>query len=332
MSCISDSHRNKYLTILFFTLVTSFSVAACGGFVEPPPETTQAPIVIETPTVNATLPTYNGLGLSALETYSAIFEMKFQGEESWTYLMEMSTDGQLDEYHLNIEGGGSVLNLGELRFVTDGQTSWMIGSDSEDQCFQFPNELNLGPVFLTPDDVLESAMIRANIENVGDEFVNSIEASHFIAKSENLDTWQNIRLDIWMMKSNAAVLQFLFSGNGEDPIYDTGMGTISIDFAVTDIGKPEIDPVVGCEIALPLPDDVTNLVKMPGLISFEYPISLDDATQFYKSMMFDDGWELVVERPGGEEYINLSYQRENEIVEINITTIPSGVRVEILDR
>ncbi len=330
---VARINRAKILIALLFSIALSCSFTACGGFVDPaPPASPDALVILETPTADAPLPMYNGLGLVPLNSYSAAFEIRFDGDEQWTYLLKMRADGDLDEYRLHIEGGETILNPGDIRFVTDGQTNWMIDSSEDDRCFQFPNELYLGPVFLTPNDILEPDVVRSNIEYVGDEMVLNMQTSHFVARTDSLETWQDAHLDIWMVKSNAATMRFVFSGRGQDPFFDSGMGTIAVDFKVTDVGEPAIEPVVGCEIDLPIPDNVRDLVKMPGLLSFEYSATLEEAVDFYDTAMQEAGWASMLEMQRSDDAIFLSYQREDEVVEINIVNGPNGVRVEILNR
>ncbi len=272
---------------------------------------------------------YSGLGLEALHGYETSFEMRFDGTYTWRYRLETRSDGQVMEYGLHLEGLSESLNPGDIRAVVDPDRISMRGPGTGDECFFFPADLDPDQAFLSPDDLIDPTDFAEPLVLIGSESISGRDATHFAYVQSRLGDWQDVEVDIWLDAITGAVLRYDLSGQGHDPLFDAGDGTLSGQFVVEDVGSQVIEPIAGCEIDLPLPLGATRLTKLPGLLAFEAESSSDEIVAFYEAELPDDGWEALAEPQFGEDATLLSYGRGNETLNINVEIDGDDVLVEL---
>jgi hypothetical protein len=112
---------------------------------------------------------YAGLGLESLEAYHARFEMRFEGDFEWVYVLETRADGRAVEHSLHLEGVGADRNPGDVRLVIEAGIARMRGPGTDDECLQFPTHLDLELQFLTPDDLIRPEGLGQLSEAAGSE-------------------------------------------------------------------------------------------------------------------------------------------------------------------
>jgi hypothetical protein len=275
---------------------------------------------------------YAGLNEKALGTYLSSFIIEFQGSYAWRYEMTTRYDGSLIEYSVHIEGVDKSKNPGDIRMVSNGETNWMTGPGADNQCFMFPNSLDLGPSFLTPDDLLAVQPGDEMMEDAGEEQVQGMTADHQTLQASQLDNWENLSLDMWLADSDA-VLRYQMQAAGPDPLFDAGDGIVNATYEVIDTGPQQIETVTGCEIDLPIPDSAFNLVRFPNLISFESPAQASDLADYYLDAMDALRWVLK-EDPMifDDESILLTYKRLDNTIIISIEPRQNGSFVEIVEQ
>jgi hypothetical protein len=284
---------------------------------------------VPTPLPTATSLAYTGIGLDGLSAYQATFEMRFEGDYSWVYHLETRTDGSVVAYDLHLKGVSASRNPGDVRVVVEGDIVRMRGPGTDDECLQFPSDLDLGLSFLTPDDVIGPEEIQSSQSLLKAEAVAGIEAAHYTLRQANLGGWRDLAVDLWLDDGTGAVLRYDLRADGPDPLFDAGEGALSGQFLV-EVGPQTIEPVAGCEIDLPLPPDAARLVRLPDLIAFESAATSAETVAFYQAALAEAGWEPLAEPETGDDVILLSYQRDGQTLEINIGPGDEGVYVGLL--
>jgi hypothetical protein len=90
------------------------------------------------------------------------------------------------------------------------------------------------------------------------------------------------------------------------------------------LGSEPIDPVMGCEIEVPLPEQISMFVRLPGLASFESKSSVEELVRFFQTALPRQNW--VEKEPPVQVNGNtvLSFQRDDEGVEIHIELNTAG--------
>jgi len=311
----------RHLLVLLLPLTLACSLVAPPS---PSPPAEPPATATETP------PTYTGLGLESLGTYQATFEMRFEGTFDWSYHLETRTDGNVVEYRLHLEGLSASHNPGDVRLVTEDGTNRMRGPGTDDECVQFPSDLDLGPLFLTPDDLINPQGFQEPLVSLDAETIAGVETTHYTLRQVYLDDWRDLEVDLWLGDPAGAVLRYDLRAGGPDPLFDAGEGVLSGQFLVNKVGPQTIEPITGCEIAVSLPPDATRLVRLPGLIAFESAATPAEIATFYQATLAEAGWEPLAELQVSADVALLSYRRGEQTLEINVETSDGGVHVEVL--
>jgi hypothetical protein len=265
-----------------------------------------------------------------LAAYRATLVLHFQGTYSWTYQLESRTDGHIMAYDLHIEGVDPPQNLGDVRVVIDGDGAKMRGPATEDACVQFPSDFDLERSFLSPDELLPPEQVDDALRVAGEDVIAGRDSTHLALRQPEMAGWQNVEVDVWKDGATGVVLRYDLRLIGPDPLFDAGQGTLVGQFVVVDVGPQVIEPITGCEIALPLPLNATQLVSMPGLISFESTSTTEQMVAFYQNALPEEGWAPTSEPQQGVDAVLLTYRRDGQTLDINIETDEEGVRVELL--
>ena len=308
--------RRLVILLLPFTLACSLlSVAS------PTPDTPATP--------SSAAYAYASLGLTSLTAYRATFELHFAGTYGWSYHLETRVDGDRTEYRLCLEGVADSDDPGDVRAVVEGETIRVRGPGTDDECLQFPGDLDLGTSFLPPDDVISPAELPPLLP-VGAELVAGTETTRYTLDQATLGEWRDLAIDLWLDETNAVVLRHEIQATGPDPLYDASEGTLSGRFEVIDVGPQTIDPIAGCEIDLPLPADATRLVRLPGLIAFDSRTGPAEIVAFYQVALAEAGWEAAREPQIDADTAILSYSRNGRTLEVEAEATTDGAHVEML--
>lgn len=294
--------------ILFLIIGIAITISACG-----------------------TPPTYPGLALDALEGYQSTFQINFIGDANWSYLLVTNKNETLTEYTLRVEGVEKSKNPGDIRMVTDGTTSWMTGPGTDFECFLFPNSLDLGPSFLTPDNLIRPNQISESLVMVGEENLLGFNTTHYLLDTAQLDRWQSLVIDLWQTHDEKVTLRYFFQGVGNDPLFDFGNGQIFAVFTLNHTLPQPILPVEGCLINFPLPEDISNLSRFPNLISFETDASMADMSDFYNRALLERGWQIGGDPLVERNTIRLLYFDGNSTLVVNLIDKDGVTTVQLLE-
>ena len=273
---------------------------------------------------------YEGLDQRALSQYQAEFLIQFEGDFNWVYKLTTRYDGVLLEYYLHLEGVDESQNLGDIRLVTDGEHSWMTGPGADHECFMYPSNMDIGLVFLTPDDFLNPESLAQNLVEEGSETIAGMDTVFFSSNAAALNGWEITALNLFL-KDPTTVLRYAFLGYGVDPLFGAGEGAISAEYLVLETQTQDIQAVTGCEIEIPIPDFAENLTRFPDLIYFDSPESVEDTADFFLTALYEARWvmedEPVIYEDGA---IEITYNRLGNSVIIRIKPGAEGSQVQIL--
>lgn len=275
---------------------------------------------------------YGGMDEWALETYEARLTVEFQGSTRWIYSLTTRSDGTQLEYYLKIEGTDTVQDLGDILLVTDGTTSWMTGEGADNQCFMFPNKLDMGMSFLTPDDLISPVAFSTRLVEAGIERIAGRQTTQYTFEAGRLEGWEDVKLALWLA-DQTTVMQYVISARGEDPLFDAGIGELKASYSVANTDPQTLQVVSGCQINYPLPSGVFNIVRIPGIVSFESTMSVEDMTDYMLEAMYAQGWQID-EDPLLFEDGNVQmrwYTPLGEVI-VMVKPTPGGSLVEIVER
>ncbi len=274
-----------------------------------------------TPTLAANQPVFNRDGA---ESYSAEFQMQFNGAKNWSYLLNTRKSTALREISLHLEGLQGAQNPGDIRMVTDDATTWMTGAGTDQQCVQFPNGQGMDPTYIYPETLVSLKDLGSALKLVGEEQLAGVTTLHFHAKGAATGPWKDAIIDLWQEKGSGMLRQFTMTATGADPFFAAGSGKLTAGYITGPLGTAPIEPVAGCEISVPLPEKISMFVRLPGMASFESKGSIAELVKFFQKSMPNQKWvekDPPADAKGGTV---LSYQRGTEGVEIHIDQNPAG--------
>jgi hypothetical protein len=270
------------------------------------------------------------LQLESLGAFAAAFRIEFEGRYRWLYQLDTRSDGEALEYLLHIEGVSTARNPGDVRLVNAAGVNRMRGPGTDGQCVQFPDSIDMGFSFLTPDDLIDIDSI-SEVSTAGESVpIAARSATPYEVSQDTLAEWSNVEVVYWLDNESGAILRLSLQAQGPDPLFDAGQGTITAEFLVSEIGAQVIEPVPGCEIEIPVPDDIGQVIRLPGLISFESPSTIDALGEFFHQALLDEGWERVtLPQTTQAGSTVLSYVNETQTLDIKLDPTENGAAVEI---
>jgi len=276
-------------------------------------------------------PIYNEESREQLPVFTTLFTAQFSGSENWQYRLTTRKSTALREQALHIEGIEKARNPGDIRFVTDGTTSWMTGPGTDNECLQFPNGQGYDPDFLTPESFIAAPELAPWLRLTGEESIAGYSAAHYTGKEPGLGEWKNVKADLWLDLESGALLRYELAAEGADTVFSSGYGKLALRYQVENFTEPVIEPVGGCEPRVPLPESAVNYVRLPGLVSFESPAGPEEIANFYEQTLPQEGWNESEPPMEEEGKLVLSFTREAEGIEISLQAQPAGgIQVQVL--
>jgi hypothetical protein len=316
---LADMRKRFYFTIvLFFGLV----MIGCSARTAKPANGR---------TVEPSKQDFNLLNRDILSSYSSTFTIQFEGSTRWTYQLKTRKSPMLREFTLHIEGIDKKKNPGDVRLVSDGKTSWMVGPGTDQECVQFPNDAGMDLHLIYPETLLPPPELADLLKYAGEEVVAGVSSRHFAGNAPSAGGWRDVSVDVWQEKNSHWLLKFNLKASGDDQIFGAGNGKLSATYEAAGLGSDPIQPVLGCEIGVPLPDSAVKVVRFPGLASFETTDSIDDIRNFFQTRLTQENWVENEPPAQSNDATVLSYRRDFESVEIHIAPLPeSGSKVKLI--
>lgn len=272
----------------------------------------------------------------AFNRYSAEFRVQFQGSSSWLYQLKTRRSPEQREFNLHQDGLDPAKNPGDIRMLTDGQQTWMLGPGTENQCLQFPNNQGMDPTYIQPEDLLDLAALGGALKKVGEEPSSAIPEAgavtlvHYRAEGVSAGGWQKATVEYWADKASGMLYRYNFQAEGADPFFETGSGRISASYQVAALGDQPFEPVAGCEINVPLPENARAYVRLPGLASFDSPDGVETLQQYYQTVMVQQNWTESQPPAQQNGATVLSYTRDGQAVQVVLEPLDNGCRVKLL--
>ncbi len=268
--------------------------------------------------------TFTDLNREKFSSYLSRFRVQFDGDASWGYQLQTRKSPTLREINLHIEGIEKSANPGDVRMVTDGKTSWMIGPGTDNECVQFPNGQGMDPTLIYPEMLLPGDSLAGLLKLAGNEPIGGIASQHYTGSAPTAGNWKDVSVEVWQDPGSRGLLRFTMQASGTDPFFGKGAGKLTAYYEAGALDVAAIEPVKGCEISVPLPDPVEMYVRLPGMASFESNSGLEQMQSFYQTELPKANW-TEKEPPAQSEGVTiLSYQRNYESVEIHIEALTDG--------
>lgn len=306
------------MKLLRFLIVLALLAVGCSPAAQPV-KTENEPAVPP-----AAAPTPASANRAEFENYTAVFQMDFDGPVKWQYRLETRRAGALRENSLHIQGVDKAKNPGDVRIVTDGTTTWMTGPGVENECVLFPSDAGLDPSLVYPEDLIPIPELAAAMQMVREETFAGQPSRYYRGGPLVLGGWQDAQVEMRQSKDGDALLQFAMLAAGADPVFGAGAGSMMASYTVESLDPPQIEPVQGCEIGAPLPEDAFDLVRLPGMASFRTKQTVEAVAALYQAQLPGQGWAEKTPPATVDGKTQLSYARNDEGLEIQIEPHAEG--------
>lgn len=271
---------------------------------------------------------YPGVAAEALGQHRSQFHLEFDGAQDWSYQLLTSRAGPAVGHELQIDGVPLSVSPGDVRLIIDSERVQMSGEATEGDCWLFPEKSELQRSFLSPDSVFDPSEL--NLEQQAEqESVSGRKAVRYGVSEGFSERWHDIQGTLWLDEETGALLRFEFSARGQDPFFESGSGRLEGDYGVLDFGDQDLQPIEGCELPYPVPEDASDLVLLEDYLSFETNSTRSDMIQFYAFWLEDEGWELVEGPLEGQFGTTMSFRQGDRMKEVSAREMEEGTQVEI---
>jgi len=283
-------------------------------------------------------------GLDALNSYKAVFSMRFEGTNdagepvSSSFSFEEEFQKQPPAKRTRFSGtGGDAGNAGNFESIeADGNTYVIFGDicSSSDSA-----EVPTASGSMSPSSVIGN--INA-AQYVGMESVNGVPAKHYIVDVTGYQAlgYVNAQAEAWIADPGNFVVKYMLEATGQDTLLGFGSsgteGTIHWDYEVTSVNQPvDIQPPENCGGApddVPIMDDATGQSSFGGTIVYTSASPLADVVAFYRQQMPANGWSEDIGAGGfnTDQFSMLNFTKGGRSASITISADASNNTTSVL--
>lgn len=335
-------------TITPFILILLLVLSACQSAAETPVAETQTPVEVTSDEVIVQGDLVFGpgafnlldtkAGLADLSSYKATLVLSFDGtrqEQSsqWSKTYVMQSAKQPAALQLLVEKTGDLSDLDAV-FMAEMDGAFYqqrAGNACNANVIEAGNSLaeRYEPAgFLT-------GVVGA--EEAGSETVNNVAVDHYtfderafgqlgVAKSTG---------EMWVAHEGGYIVKYRVTTEGTADYFGEGIqGTLTWDYELTDInGSIPFELPADCPAGMldvPQMPDATNILNMPGILTFDTASSLADVTAFYQEQIPNLGWLLLSEPAITETSALVEYQQDDRNLTVIIATEAGVTTVTLL--
>ena len=278
------------------------------------------------------------IGLSTLSSYRATLTLSFKGtrdakSSQWkrTYIMVAAQQPATRLMTIDTTGQAAAqMIMAEV----DG-TSYMQQGKGECNASAVENGTSFADTW-EPANFLTGVV---GADDAGTDTVNTIATKHYTFDERALgqqDIAQSTG-ELWVAADGGYIVKYLLTTKGGASYFREGVeGTMTWDYELTDIAKPvTIKLPVACPpgmVNAPQLPDATDVLNVPGLLSYATTTSAADAVVFYQTQLPTLGWKQLPASPSSETAFLLYFTRAKQQLSLIISTDGASTSVHILLR
>ncbi len=267
-------------------------------------------------------------GLADLASYKAMLVMSFNGTEAgqprqWSKTYIMLNTKEPAAHQLTIEKTGSLPDLDTVFMAESNGASYE--RHGENDCIATViDEENSLIARMEPVGFLNGVI---GADEAGNGTINDVAANHYTFDERafgQLNIAQSTG-EIWVAADGGYIVKYLLTTKGNADYFGEGIeGTLTWDYELTDINQTLTvtlpDNCPGGLVNAPLLPGASNILNMPGILTYDTAASLADAAAFYQKEIPTLGWELVGEPSITDSSALLDYIQGDKTLTIIITS------------
>lgn len=275
------------------------------------------------------------VGLDTLPSYNATLLITFDGQRAgqplhWTqtYVLNVTPNAARQ---ITVDRSGdpaAALFLAEVAGVAYERRG-------QQACTAIPLEAGASDL----DRFLPAALLTPVIgaDEAGRETVNGLAALHYTFDERALGQsgLTTSTGAVWVAADGGHVVKYTTSNTGEADFFGADLaGTLAFDYQLTTPADPSAAAVPadcppGFVPAQPLPD-ATNLVNLPGLLSFDTATSLAEAGAYYQAQLTAAGWAPLNDPVVTPTTQLLDFAQGDLQLTVLLTATPTGATVTLI--
>jgi hypothetical protein len=265
-------------------------------------------------------------GLEGLKAYRATLAVRFEGTpQSWS-----------QNYDLSADTGRMLRGLGykETGLKGPAQLPWWEATLGDVHYLRAQEGQACAAGFLSTDGgatpLIEPAAVLPPLKALaaagGPQEINGATAQGYEVRAGEAPGQSSAKVSgkVWIATAGGYVSKYQLSLQGGEDVFGAGQsGTMTWDYQVQAV-DPSNDALLPADCPLPLPeiplvDDASEVLRMPGLISYQTARSLDDAAAFYQEAMESAGFTAEGEGSLGTTHATLRYLKDDSRVVIRLS-------------
>ena len=267
-------------------------------------------------------------GLTDLASYTATLVLSFNGTEAgqpqqWSKTYIMLNTKEPAARQLTIEKTGNLSDLDTV-FIAESNGASYERRGENDCIATVIEEGNSLTDQLEPIGFLNGVI---GADEAGNETVNAVAANHYTFDERaygQLIIAQSTG-ELWVASDGGYIVKYLLTTKGNADYFGEGIeGTLTWDYELTGINQSVTitlpDNCPGGMVNAPLLPDASNILNMPGILTYDTATSLADAAAFYQKEIPNLGWELVGEPSFTDTSALLDYIQGDKTLTIIITS------------
>jgi hypothetical protein len=267
-------------------------------------------------------------GLTDLASYTATLVLSFNGTEAgqpqqWSKTYIMLNTKEPAARQLTIEKTGNLSDLDTV-FIAESNGASYERRGENDCIATVIEEGNSLTDQLEPIGFLNGVI---GADEAGNETVNAVAANHYTFDERaygQLIIAQSTG-ELWVASDGGYIVKYLLTTKGNAAYFGEGIeGTLTWDYELTGINQSVTitlpDNCPGGMVNAPLLPDASNILNMPGILTYDTATSLADAAAFYQKEIPNLGWELVGEPSLTDTHALLDYIQGDKTLTIIITS------------
>ena len=278
-------------------------------------------------------------GLSDLVSYKASLTLSFDGtrdgkSQKWVKTYVMLNAKEPAAIQLTIEKTGDLTDLNPVFMAeVDGVDYERRGKNAS--CTA--NVIELGESLADRQEPASFLNFVIGTEQAGNETVNDVAANHYTFDERAFGQADITKStgEMWVASDGGYIVKYLLTTNGNADYFGEGIeGTLTVDYELTDVNQSVTttlpDDCPSGLVNVPMLPDASNILNIPGLMTYDTSTNLTDIAEFYQKQIPDLGWVPKEEPSITETTAMLDFTQGNKTMAIIITTGENGTNVHIL--
>ena len=274
-------------------------------------------------------------GLSNLSNYQAKLILSFDGTnkgqpDQWSHTYTMLVRQIPAARQLTIEKSGQV---SEQVYMAEVEGTFY-QRQGEANCVSSPIELEGAFAEMwEPVEFIDSVI---GADEAGREMINDMVTNHYTFDERALGAPEISESsgEMWIALDGDYLVRFALVTSGDESYFGEGIeGTLTWDYQLTDINQPlEIQLPRDCPPGLldvPLPPDASNVVRAPGIASFNTSAAVEDVLVFYQELAAASGGQATSQPAVAASSAIFGFTQEDQSLMVIISSETDPTRVII---